>query len=242
MMSAKQGTVKKFYSAEDHATWSRLFSRQKAIVSKYACKEFLVGSKKLALDPKHVPDIKQVSERLTKMTGWKLSKATSKNMSMQDWFIAMRKGSFPVTDYIRKPENFDHTSMPDLFHDYSGHLPFFTDKKFADMAYAFGVMCEKANQRQLLQISRIWSLGVEFGLIKEKGKIKLFGAGLISSYGESLHAVALIKKGRVVPFDLKRVIATPGKVYELHKKYFVVNSVKDISDALFAYGKKESLV
>ena len=230
------------YSAEDHITWSRLFARQNAMVKKYACKEFLAGSKKLALDPKHVPETRQVSARIRKMTGWTLSDCGNKSVSMKDWFEAMNKRSFPVTDYIRPPKDFDYTAKPDLFHEYFGHLPFFTDKKFADMAHTFGVMCKKANKRQLVQISRIWSLGVEFGLIREKGKLKFLGAGLLSSYGECLHAVKMIAKGRVVPFDLDRVIATPGRTYEWHKQFFVVNSVSEIEDALRAYGKRESLL
>jgi len=230
------------YSAEDHATWTRLFARQNAVVKKYACKEFLAASKKLALDKKHIPDIKLVSSRVHKMTGWTLSDCGTKSVSMKDWFEAMDKRTFPVTDYMRASKDFDYTAKPDLFHEYFGHLPFFTDKKFAGMAQKFGAMCKHANKRQLIQISRIWSLGVEFGLIKENGKIKLLGAGLLSSYGECLHAVKMIKSGRVVPFDLDKVIATPGKTYEWHKQYFVMNSMLDIADALVAYGKKESLL
>jgi len=242
MSPTKKSGSKVSYSTEDHATWARLFARQKTLVKDRASKEFLVGCKKLALDPKCVPDMRRVSARIKSINGWTLSEAGNKTMSMEDWFVAMGKRSFPVTDYIRKPENFDYTPMPDLFHEYFGHLPFLTDKKFADMAQKFGLMCAHANKRQLLQISRIWSLGVEFGLIKERGKIKFLGAGLLSSYGECLHANAMIEKGNVVPFDLKKVIATSGRTYEYHKKYFIVNSLDDISNALLAYGKKEALV
>ena len=161
---------------------------------------------------------------------------------MKDWFVAMERRSFPVTDYIRPPEHFDYTAKPDLLHEYFGHLPFFTDKKFAATAQKFGEMCKHANKRQLVEISRIWSLGVEFGAIREKGKIKLLGAGLLSSYAECRYAVDIIKKGRVVPFELEAVIKTPGRTFEWHKKFFVMNSVKDISDMLLAYGKKEALV
>lgn len=230
------------YSVEDHATWVRFYARQKKMVARYGCREFLVGSKKLALDTRHVPDITIVSKRLKKMSGWTLSNCGNKSVPMKNWFVAMQKRSFPVTDYIRPPEHFNYTAKPDLLHEYFGHLPFFTDKKFADMAQKFGAMCKKANRRQLLQISRIWSLGVEFGLINENGKIKLFGAGLLSSYGECLHAVKMIKKGNVVPFELDKVIATPGRTFEWHKKYFVMNSVNDISNMLVDYGKKEGLL
>jgi phenylalanine-4-hydroxylase len=241
-MSIKTQNISVLYSAEDHATWARYYARQKALVSKLACKEFQVGFKKLALDPKRAPEMKRVSRRIHKMSGWTLSNAGNKNVPMKEWFVTMRERSFPVTDYIRKPEDFDYTAKPDLLHEYFGHLPFFTDKNFADMAHAFGVLCERANKRQLIQISRIWSLGVEFGLIREKGKVKLLGAGLLSSYGETLHAKKLIEQGKIVPFDLKKVIATPGRTYELHKKYYVVDNIQQISDALREYGRKEALV
>lgn len=242
IMPAKTVTSSIVYSAEDHTTWTRYYARQEKLVSKYACKEFLVGYKKLALDRKYVPDIRKVSARLYKMSGWTLSDCGNKSVSIEDWFLAMRNRSFPVTDYIRTPEHFDYTAKPDLLHEYFGHLPFFTDKKFAAVAQKFGVMCANANRRQLVQISRIWSLGVEFGLIREKGKIKILGAGLLSSYGECKNAIDMIKKGHVLPFELKSVIATPGRTFEWHKRYFVMNSVDDIYNMLLAYGKKESLL
>lgn len=230
------------YTKEDHATWAALFARQRKIVSKVACKEYLVGFKKLALDSQQVPDIENISRRVSNLSGWKLANAKNKSLSMKDWFIAMRERSFPVTDYIRQPGNLDYTRMPDLFHEYFGHLPFFTSKEFAAMAHEFGSFCKHANKRQLTQIGRIWSLGVEFGLIKEKGKIKLLGAGLLSSYGECKPALVMIKdKKKIVPFTLVEVIKTPGKTYQYHEKFFVLNSVKQISEALRAYAKKESL-
>jgi phenylalanine-4-hydroxylase len=240
-MAATKTTIAP-YSVEDHQTWSRYYARQKKLASQYACKEFLTGFKKLSLDPKHVPEMKAVSSRIHKMSGWKLVNCGDKTVPMKDWFVAMKNRSFPVTDYIRPPEHFDYTAKPDLLHEYFGHLPFFTDKKFADVAQKFGAMCAKANHRQLIQISRIWSLGVEFGLVREKGKIKILGAGLLSSYGECLNAVASIKKGRMRPFKLENVIATPGRTFEWHKKYFVMNSVNDISATLIAYGKREHLL
>lgn len=242
MLPKKKKTSGVIYSAEDHATWARFFARQKKLVSKYGSKEFLRDLERLALDPAHVPDIQRVTARIYGMTGWKLLSVGHKSVSIDDWFTALRKRIFPVTNYIRQPEHFEYTAKPDMFHEYFGHVPFLTDKKFAAVTQKFGALCKNANKRQALQISRIWSLGVEFSLIKEKNTIKIFGAGLLSSHGECLHAIDLIKKGRVVPFDLKKVIATPGRTYEYHKKYFVLNSMDDISDALDAYAKKESLV
>ncbi len=229
------------YTAEDHATWAKLFARQKKLVSKLACKEYFEGMKKLALDPEHVPDINKTSVRLRKLSGWNLSNAKNKSLAMRDWFRKMYQKSFPVTDYIRKPEDFDYTRMPDLFHEYFGHLPYFTDKNFAAIAYQFGVLCRHADKRQLLQISRIWSLGIEFGLIRERGRIKFLGAGLLSSYGECLHAKKLIKRGKVTPFNLREVITTPGKTYEYHPKYFILKNIREVADVLRAYAQRESL-
>jgi phenylalanine-4-hydroxylase len=202
----------------------------------------LVGSEILALDPVHVPDRKQVSDKLFRMTKWTLSNVGSRSVSMEDWFIAMRNRVFPVTSFIRPPEHFDFTAHPDMFHEYQGHLPFLTDKKFSDMAQLFGIMCENATLRQLTAIARIWSHAVEFGLIKERGKIKILGAGLLSSYSECVHALDLIKKGRTVPFDLKTVITTAGRTFEFHKKYFVLESIEQIGIALYDYGAQQHLI
>lgn len=235
-------TDRSAYTAEDHATWAKLFARQKARNTKVSCREYLVGFKKLGLDPRHVPSISQTSRRLKKLSGWTLVKAKSSSVSIKDWFAAMGRRTFPVTDYIRKPKNFDYTPQPDLFHEYFGHLPYFTDKKFAAMAEEFGILCRHANPRQMLQISRLWSLGIEFGLVRERGRIKLFGAGLQSSYGESLHAETSIKKGKVIPFTLKEVTKTPGRTYEYHKRFFVLENVQEVRRALRSYAAKESLL
>lgn len=243
-MTVKAKNARVSYTKEDHVTWSKLYDRQNKLVSKIACKEYTKGFKKLALDPKRVPTMGATSKRIRKMSGWKLTSAQNKNLSMKEWFPPMGKRLFPVTNYIRKPESIDFTSLPDLFHEYFGHLSFLTDKKFADIAYQFGVLCENANHRQLVQISRIWAHSIEFGLMKEKNGIKLLGAGLLSSFGEAQHAQAIIqkkKKGKLVPFELTEVITTVGDPRKYHQKYFVLENVQQIGDMLSEYAKRESL-
>lgn len=227
------------YSEEDHGTWSELFARQREIVSRAACKEFFNGLETLELDPKRLPDIRHMSERLSRLSGWTLSNAKDEYLSMQDWFPLLRKRSFPVTDYIRRPEEIEYTPLPDLFHEYFGHLAFFTDPKFGDIAQEFGAACKGASERQILEISRIWWYTIEFGLVRENGEEKVLGAGLLSSPRECLHALS--GKSEIAPFDLGEVIRTPGSPHELHKKYFFVESIRSIRYFLSEYVKREGL-
>ncbi len=227
------------YSEEDHTTWAKLFERQKDIVAGATCRQFLPGLESLGLDPKRLPDVQKMSEHLRTLSGWSLSNAKDEYLAMNDWFPLLCRRSFPVTDYIRKPHEIEYTPLPDLFHEYFGHLAFFTDKEFAEMARQFGVACDGATDKQILEISRIWWYTIEFGFVKERGDAKLFGAGLLSSPGEGRYALS--GNTPIAPFDLDEVIATPGSPHEFHKKYFIVKDIRESLEFLRAYAKREGL-
>src|SRR5689334_20047972 len=122
------------FAEEDHETWAKLNERQTVLVEDTACKVFLEGFPKLKLDPKRLPDPQVVSARLYDMTGWMLGNAQNEYLGPTEWFEHIRECRFPVTNYIRRPHEIDFTPLPDLFHEYFGHLGFFTNQRFADDA------------------------------------------------------------------------------------------------------------
>jgi Phenylalanine 4-hydroxylase (EC 1.14.16.1) len=172
------------YTEQDHETWATLYREQMKRVPDYACELFLRGLPRLQFDPDRLPDPQAISARLHRETGWSLSDAQNEYLNAVEWFEHLRERRFPVTNYIRKPEELEFTPLPDVFHDYFGHLAYFTDPYFADLAQAFAPLFFAGDARQQLEISRLWWYTTEFGLIREGGKLKAFGAGLISSIAE----------------------------------------------------------
>src|SRR5262249_33918490 len=141
------------YSEEDHLTWATLVERQSALVADRACRMFKEGFPRLQLDPKRLPDPRVVSERIKSLTGWTLGDAQNEYLGPTDWFEHLNEFRFPVTNYIRRPHELEFTPNPDLFHEYFGHLAFFTDQYFADTAQMFGPLYLSAvNERQQLEI------------------------------------------------------------------------------------------
>jgi phenylalanine-4-hydroxylase len=227
------------YTEQDHQTWAALYARQIERVPDYACELFLTGFPRLQLDPHRLPDPALVSRRLERLSGWTLADAQNDYLGPAEWFEHIAAWRFPVTNYIRKPHELDFTPLPDLFHEYFGHLGFFTDRRFGDIARMFGPLFFVANERQQLEIARLWWFTIEFGLIRERGKLKAFGAGLLSSPGEMEKAFR--PETPQLPFDIRRAAAMPSAVYEMHAVYFIVESLEHIYDILCEYAQMEGL-
>ncbi len=227
------------YSEEDHNTWAALCKRQSALVADCACRLFLEGFPRLQLDALRLPDPNVYSERLRKLTGWTLGDAQNEYLGPTEWFEHLLECRFPVTNYIRRPHELEFTPLPDLFHEYFGHLAFFTDQYFADTAQMFGQLNVHADERQRLEISRLWWFTTEFGLIREAGASKIFGAGLLSSIGEL--AFALKPDTPKFPFDIRRVAETPSAVYTFHTHYFILDDYEHVRRIVQDYARLEGL-
>jgi phenylalanine-4-hydroxylase len=228
------------YTEEDHQTWSQLCHQQWALIQGHTCQLFMEGFPKLGLSMERLPVPQEISNRLHAMTGWTLGDAQNAYLSPTEWFEHIAACRFPVTDYIRRPHELAFTPNPDLFHEYFGHLAFFTDPSFAEDARLFGVLYLSAQEeRQRLSIARLWWYTLEFGLIREAGELKCFGAGLLSSPGEFLHS----RKAEIprLPFDIAMVAETPGAAYAMHEKYFILDDYGHPRRIIMDYARMENL-
>lgn len=228
------------YSAEDHDTWHKLCVRQSELVRDVACHEFHVGMPRLKLDFNRLPDRDVMARHIHSLTGWSLADAQNEYLGPTEWFEHIAARRFPVTDYIRRPHELDFTPLPDLFHEYFGHLAFFTIQEFADIAQRYGEVYLKARmEEQQLAIARLWWFSIEFGFVRENGALKVIGAGLLSSPGELLHA--LKPDVPKYPFDINRVAATPSAAYSFHDHYFILDSLQHWRDIIDGYARQEGL-
>jgi phenylalanine-4-hydroxylase len=177
--------------------------------------------------------------RVYALSGWRLGDAQNEYLGATEWFEHIAERRFPVTNYIRKPDELPFTPLPDLFHEYFGHLAFFTDRRFGDIAQAFGPLYLRADERQRLEIARLWWFTIEFGLVREGGRLRALGAGLLSSPAELRKAFA--PDTPRLPFDVRRAAEMPSAAYGLHDTYFILDDVEHIDAVLRDYANMEQL-
>ncbi len=220
------------YSAQEHDRWDRLFRRQKDVLQGRACKVFLSALDALELSPSGVPDMEKLSDRLEKMTGWRVVPVT--DLVPDDiFFDHLANKRFPAGAFIRPEAEFDYLQEPDVFHDIFGHVPLLADPVFSEFMQAYGEGGRRALDRgQLANLARLYWYTVEFGLIREKGELRLFGAGIMSSPRESVFALESASPHRV-EFDLLRVMRTQYIIDDFQQTYFVIDSFEGLLEICY---------
>jgi phenylalanine-4-hydroxylase len=216
------------YSAADHDTYRRLYARQVQQLPGLACDEFIAAVQQLGA-PDHIPRFDVISERLIKATGWQVVSVPGL-IPEEAFFALLAARKFPVTDWLRKPEEFDYIVEPDVFHDLFGHVPLLFNPVFADYMQAYGAGGLKASRLDACELlARLYWYTVEFGLIATPAGLRAYGAGILSSAGELRHSVTSPEPRRIA-FELKRLMRTTYRIDSYQASYFVIDSF----DQLFA--------
>ncbi|WP_025916121.1 phenylalanine 4-monooxygenase [Herminiimonas sp. CN] len=214
------------YTPEQHALWRRLYQRQARLVPGRACDEFLKGMAKLDAAA-GIPDLAQVSDILSAATGWRLV-AVPGLVPELTFFTHLAHRRFPVTVWLREPEEFDYIVEPDLFHDFFGHVPLLLDPVFADYLQRYGQAGLKALKLDGLEyLARLYWYTIEFGLIQTPQGLRIYGAGILSSGGEveySLHSPLPHR----IPLDVERVMRTLYKIDTYQETYFVIPNFQQL--------------
>ncbi len=218
------------YTPADHAVWRRLFERQAETLKGRACGEFLAGLAGLGVARDGIPRFERLSEALTRATGWRI--VTVPGLVPDDVFFAHLAGRrFPVTWWIRKPEQMDYLQEPDVFHDIYGHVPLLMNPVFADYMQAYGEGGLKALKLGALNnLARLYWYTVEFGLIRTPEGLRIYGSGIVSSKGESTYCLESASPNRL-GFDLLRIMRTGYRIDTFQKTYFVIDSFEQLFEA-----------
>ena len=216
------------YTAADHDTYRRLYARQVQQLPGLACDEFIAAVRELG-EPDRIPHFDDISERLIKATGWQVVSVPGL-IPEEAFFALLAARKFPVTDWLRKPEEFDYIVEPDVFHDLFGHVPLLFNPVFADYMQAYGAGGLKASRLDACELlARLYWYTVEFGLIATPAGLRVYGAGILSSAGELRHSITHPAPQRIA-FELKRLMRTKYKIDSYQASYFVIDSF----DQLFA--------
>lgn len=215
------------YTRAEHAMWDRLFARQAAMLPGRVVPAFLEGLDLLGLSEPGIPDFDALSERLRKLTGWTVV-AVPGLIPEEIFFGHLANRRFVAGRFIRKPEQSDYLEEPDIFHDVFGHVPLLAHPVFADYMQAYGEGGLRAMRFGAIhKLARLYWYTVEFGLIRDDSDLKLYGAGIVSSHGESRFALDDPSPNRL-GFDLKRVLKTRYRIDDYQQTYFVIDSFDDL--------------
>jgi phenylalanine-4-hydroxylase len=215
------------YSPAEHALWDRLFARQSALLAHRATPEFLEGLDVLRLSRPGIPDFEALSERLSALTGWRVV-AVPGLVPDEVFFRHLANRRFVAGRFIRRADQSDYLEAPDVFHDLFGHVPLLADPVFADYMQAYGEGGLRAARLGAIhRLARLYWHTVEFGLIRRPEGLRIYGAGILSSHGESLHALESQHTPRIV-FDLRRVMRTRYRIDAFQSAYFVIDRFEDL--------------
>ncbi|MFT3683818.1 MAG: hypothetical protein QM783_02640 [Phycisphaerales bacterium] len=263
------------YTRENHDVWRELFDRRWNVLEQQVSRIFIDGMKILRLSRDRLPLLEDwVADRDIEIAGGvKVTKGTKLEgvnkflRAQSEWasfgvpgylpakafFACLAAREFPTTVLIRPREVMDYLPEPDIFHDVFGHVPLHTLKVFADFLQTYGkaaLLCE--DEEHIKRLGRLFWFTVEFGLIREDGKIKVYGSGLVSSHAEAAYSLTgqWEKKGVVVPdckvrevpeyrpFDLERVCNTDFEIDHFQPIYYVLESFEQLRDAMNEYAEK----
>ncbi len=217
------------YSAAEHTLWKRLYARQSALLPRYACDEFLASLATLNFST-GIPRFDEINPKLDAATGWQIV-AVPGLLPDDVFFNHLANRRFPVTVWIRNPDEFDYIVEPDIFHDFFGHVPLLFNKTFADYLEAYGKGGVKAKGLNALNyLARLYWYTVEFGLIETPHGLRTYGAGILSSGGELPYCIESEKPNRI-RFDLLRVMQSQYKIDTFQETYFVIKDFKQLFDA-----------
>jgi phenylalanine-4-hydroxylase len=218
------------YTATEHDIWRTLYTRQLALVERYGAPEVLFGLRALGTEPNHIPRFDAVNRHLQAATAWRII-AVPGLIPEAQFFAHLAARSFPVSVWIREPHELDYLAEPDLFHDFFGHVPLLANPVFARFMQAYGEAGPKALVRDAVELlARVYWYTVEFGLIRTPAGLRAFGAGILSSGGETVYSVSSPVPVRI-PFDLQRVMRTQYLIDDFQRNYFVVDSFEQLFKA-----------
>jgi phenylalanine-4-hydroxylase len=214
------------YTPEEHALYRRLFERQSKLVPRYACAEWIAAISSLD-SSEAIPRFDEISNKLRQATGWEIV-AVPGLIPDEAFFTHLAGRRFPVTVWLRRPDEFDYIVEPDVFHDFFGHVPLLFDRTYADHLHEYGKGGLKAMRLDAVKmLARLYWYTIEFGLMNTDLGIRAYGAGLLSSGGELAYCVDSPKPKRL-PFELERIMRSDYIIDRYQDTYFVIDSFEQL--------------
>lgn len=219
------------YTTEDFLVWKTLFNRQLKNLENKVSNEFMYSLERVGFNADSIPEFLSVNQKLKNYTGWQL--VTVPNISEADeFFVYLSQKKFTATCWLRTLQQLDYLEEPDMFHDVFGHTPLLSNTSYSLFFEAMGKLAVKyIHQKEIiLKLQRLYWFTIEFGLINEDNKIKVFGAGIISSKGETEHAIS--NRSVKTDFNITEIMKHNFRTDVLQDEYYVIDSFEQLNDSL----------
>lgn len=195
------------------------------------CGEYLNALEAIGFNEDQIPNFEEIDFILSELTGWSLT-VVSNISPLRDFFGFLSERKFTATTWLRKMSQLDYIEEPDMFHDVFGHVPLLANKSYTDFFRGLADIALRHfdHPDALERLGRIYWFTIEFGLISEEGRLKIYGAGLISSFGGTRHCLS--ENVEYIPFDIPRIINTPYRNDQMQDLYFVIDSYQQLYQSL----------
>lgn len=219
------------YTDEDRLVWKTLFNRQMEQLKQVADINYLEGLKKIGFSADKIPDFKAVNKKLAAITGWEIVVVPG-IIDQPDFFRMLANKQFPSSTWLRKMSELDYLSEPDMFHDAFGHIPLLTNPTFCDFYQELGKAGVKyINDPAVIErLGRIYWFTVEFGLIQNSADLHIYGAGILSSIGETKYSLSPVPERKA--FDIIEVMQTDFDNTKIQNLYFVIKDYEELLAAI----------
>ncbi len=222
------------YTAEDLLVWKKLFERQKANLADKCCAEYMDCLEQLSpvLNANKIPEFTELSESLTQANGWSIVVVPG-IVPVDEFFCYLSKRQFCSSTWLRKMSQLDYLEEPDMFHDIFGHTPLLMNKEYANYMEQIGKLgvAYKDNAKVVSCLQNLYWFTIEFGLLLRNGRHQTYGAGIISSFGETNHIFT--DQVKISPFDLNEIINKSFVTSEIQNKYFELKSFEQLYETQF---------
>ena len=220
------------YTPEDFDVWKVLFERQQLNLKTKACKEYLdaLDDMQEVLHSESIANFSEVNPWLEKRTGWTIHTVPGL-IPVDEFFQLLANKKFCSSTWLRTKQQLDYLEEPDMFHDTFGHIPLLSNEVFSDFMHEFGKLGVSVmhSEEKLLMLQRLYWFTIEFGLINQNG-LKIYGAGIVSSYGES--NLALGNEVEKITFDIEQVLQENFRTDIVQNKYFVIESFEELFESM----------
>ena len=216
------------YNQEENTIWAALVKQQMDILPGRACNEFMHGLATLNLCEDKIPQLDEINKILQKTTGWKVTGVPAL-ISFDRFFKLLANKEFPVATFIRRKDEFKYIEEPDIFHEIFGHCPLLTNPSFAKFTHTYGQLGYAASKEDRVYLARLYWMTVEFGLIQSKEGLRIYGGGILSSPGETIHALESKKAIRHL-FDPVVALRTPYRIDIMQPVYYIIESLYELEE------------
>jgi phenylalanine-4-hydroxylase len=220
-----------FYEQEDFEVWNLLYLRQIKQLALSASTSHLEGLKKVTFNEDEIPKFDQINHILIKETGWELVVVPGL-VPDYTFFELMSNKKFPATTWLRKMKELDYLKEPDMFHDVFAHVPLLTNQFFVDFLMELSKIGLRycGDDAAINMLSRVYWYTVEFGLIREHKQLKIYGAGILSSAGETFYCLS--DQPKRYEFDVQHIMNTGYRKDVFQDVYFVINSYEQLYQSI----------